>query len=78
MIELDDFYNEGFGWICRHCKPKSLAAEPREGLSRLFSEGEGESKTPALSTIGLAKWADPAHRLLTCPTCGISEPAGRS
>jgi hypothetical protein len=52
MIELDDFYNEGFGWICRHCKPKSSPAEPGEGLSRLFREGEGESKTPALSTIG--------------------------
>ena len=77
MIELNDFYNSGFGWICRHCKPKG-DAEESSGLSRLMREGEGESKSPALSTAGLAKWADPAHRVLTCPTCGITELADRS
>ena len=77
-MELNDFYNDGFGWICRHCNPKSDSAESFHGLSRLMREGEGESRSPVLSTVGLAKWADPAHRVLTCPTCGISELADRS
>ncbi|MGI8813103.1 MAG: hypothetical protein ACR2IH_11355 [Pyrinomonadaceae bacterium] len=72
MLELQDFYNRGFGWICRHCRPENnnIAVGER---SRLMSEGEAENKTPELSTEGLAKWADPAHRILTCPRCGISE-----
>jgi len=78
MIELNDFYNEGFGWICRHCKPKNDHAESSDNLSRLMREGEGESKSPVLSTHGLAKWVDPAHRVLICPACGISELADRS
>jgi hypothetical protein len=78
MIELNDFYNDGFGWICRHCKPSSTRDEPSGGVSRLMSEGEGESKTPRLSTAGLAKWLDPAHRVLSCPACGITELADRS
>ena len=36
-------------------------------------EGEAESKNPALSNLALAKWADPAHRTLVCPNCGITE-----
>jgi hypothetical protein len=78
MIELNDFYNDGFGWICRHCKPKHENAIASDGLSRLMIEGEGESKSPFLSTVGLAKWADPAHRNLTCPSCGITELADRA
>lgn len=78
MIELNDFYNEGFGWICRHCKPRQSTPATSDGVSRLMREGEGENKSPALSTIGLAKWADPAHRTLTCPACGISELADRA
>ena len=73
MIELNDFYNDGFGWICRHCKPKHDDLSKSHGPSRLMSEGEGEGKSPLLSTVGLAKWADPAHRILTCPACGITE-----
>ncbi len=41
-------------------------------------EGEAESKQPELSTSALAKWADPAHRTLICPTCGITELADKS
>ena len=71
MQELNDFYNEGFGWICRQCD-KDLEAEVNEH-SRLLLEGEAESKTPTFSNPALAKWADPEHRTLTCPRCGISE-----
>ena len=78
MIELNDFYNDGFGWICRHCKPRPSTQAASTGVSRLMREGEGESKSPEFSTTGLAKWADPAHRILTCPACGISELADRA
>ena len=73
MIELNDFYNEGFGWICRHCERDLSATEP--GHSRLMREGEAESKHPTFSSPALAKWADAAQRILVCPRCGISESA---
>ncbi len=38
-----------------------------------MTEGEAESKHPRLSNAALAKWADPARRILECPRCGISE-----
>lgn len=74
MLELNDFYNDGFGWICRHCE-RDLAppAEVFEKLSRLMREGEAESKQPMMSNVALAKWADPAHRTLICPRCGVTE-----
>ena len=75
MIELNDFYNAGFGWICRHCerdlmRTKNLAQKH----SRVFREGEAESKNPELSNLALAKWTDKTRRFLTCPRCGITEP----
>jgi len=74
MQELDDFYNEGFGWICRHCDRELQHEKPSEhGPSRLMTEGEAESKIPRMSNPALAKWADPAHRYLICPRCGIRE-----
>ena len=77
MSELNDFYNNGFGWICRQCEREiQLTGNPRTG--RLMREGEAESKQPELSTPALAKWADPAHRTLVCPTCGITELADKS
>jgi hypothetical protein len=77
MIELNDFYNEGFGWICRQCERESAkASDP--GPSRLMKEGEAESKTPELSNRSLAKWADPAQRILICPRCGLSESVEKS
>ena len=72
MIELNDFYNEGFGWICRHCE-NEMKQPPDAGHSRLLSEGEAESKQPEMSNGALAKWADPAQRTLMCPRCGITE-----
>lgn len=74
-IELEDFYNDGFGWICKHCEAEiehRKKAETKK-TSRLMSEGEAESKMPELSNSALAKWADKAQRILTCPRCGITE-----
>ena len=79
MPELNDFYNKGFGWICRHCERElesSLNTSPKH--SRLLSEGESEGRNPTYSNIALAKWADPARRTLICPTCGITELADKS
>lgn len=74
MQETNDFFNDGFGWACRHCdRDLSRNTLPSETHSRLFREGEAESKTPELSTFGLARWADAEHRTLTCQRCGIAE-----
>ncbi|MGQ0541211.1 MAG: hypothetical protein ACT4O9_05080 [Blastocatellia bacterium] len=81
MPELNDFINDGFGWVCRHChleqmsEPEAVASGSSSSkvISRLLCEGEAESKSPRLSTQGLAKWADPAQTTLTCPRCGITE-----
>lgn len=79
MQELNDFYNDGFGWICRHCERELAKAEqPENKRSRLLTEGEAESKSPRLSSLALAKWADPAQRTLVCPRCGITELADKS
>jgi rubrerythrin len=74
MIELNDFFNEGQGWVCRHCDTE-LATKPKieNRMPRFFREGEAESKQPVMSNAALAKWADPAHRTLVCPLCGITE-----
>ncbi len=78
MIELNDFYNDGFGWICRHCERELKAQKKAEKHSRLMREGEAESKNPRLSISALAKWFDPAQRTLICPRCGITELADKS
>lgn len=78
MTELNDFYNDGMGWICKHCEPELRAAEPPSGShSRAFREGEAESKTPVLSTHALAKWMDKSRQTLICPRCGITEPVDK-
>ncbi len=74
-LELKDFYNNGFGWICKHCESEFELQKKvsDKKTSRLMSEGEAESKQPKLSTSALAKWADAAQRTLFCPRCGITE-----
>ena len=72
VIEHNDFYNDGFGWVCRHCE--RLAPKSKDDdRSRLLIEGEAESRNPQLSNRALAKWADAAQRTLVCPKCGITE-----
>lgn len=71
---MENFSNDGFGWVCVPCEAELKARNARSDLSsRLMHEGEVESKTPELSNSALAKWADPAHRILMCPRCGITE-----
>lgn len=75
-IELNDFYNDGFGWICKNCE-RELKQEnlpKNKNQSRLMSEGEAESKTPVFSNQAMAKWLDASQRVLICPRCGITEP----
>ncbi len=81
MIEIDNFYNDGFGWVCKACE-RELAetASPLDTdgtnatkLNRIMREGEAESKQPRLSNQALAKWADKAKQTLMCPRCGIVE-----
>jgi hypothetical protein len=77
-IELNDFYNDGFGWICRHCEQDlKNQTSPENKVSRLMSEGEAELKQPRFSNVAMAKWADKAQRTLVCPRCGITELADK-
>jgi len=79
MIELNDFHNAGFGWICRHCEREFRPNSPTpHQLSRVFREGEAEGKDPALSNYALAKWTDKTRRFLTCPRCGVTEACDNS
>jgi hypothetical protein len=74
LQETNDFFNNGFGWVCRHCdRELSRNSSDSRTHSRLLAEGEAESKTPQLSTLALAKWSDPERRTLTCPRCSITE-----
>ena len=73
MPELNNFYNEGFGWICRHCERERREEKIDTPHSRFMTEGEAESKRPQMANRSLAKWADPAHRTLVCPNCGVTE-----
>jgi hypothetical protein len=73
MPQLNDFRNDGFGWICRHCERELEPTSPPKDRSRLMTEGEAESKNPELSNRALAKWEDAAQTRLVCPRCGISE-----
>ena len=75
MIEIENFYNDGFGWICKHCDRELADAviEPDTKLNRIMREGEAESKQPRLSSLALARWVDKARNMLMCPRCGIVE-----
>ncbi|HVQ56181.1 MAG TPA: hypothetical protein VMS29_05460 [Pyrinomonadaceae bacterium] len=73
MPQLNDFRNDGFGWICRHCEHELGSGAPQKAHSRLMTEGEAESKNPELSNRALAKWADVAQTRLVCPRCSITE-----
>jgi hypothetical protein len=77
-VELSDFYNSGFGWICKHCERELTNPAIDSKPSRLIREGEAESKTVEFSNVGLAKWTDKAQETLICPRCGITELANRS
>lgn len=77
-IELRDFFNDGFGWVCRHCEREQSANRDPDSPSRLLREGEAEGKNPQLSNRALARWEDAAQRTLVCPRCGITEAVEKS
>ncbi|MEP7075239.1 MAG: hypothetical protein ABI878_05455 [Acidobacteriota bacterium] len=77
MQELDNFYNAGFGWICRSCE-RELADDSTAAVSRLMSEGEAESKQPRMSNAALARWLDKIRTTLICPKCGVTEAVDKS
>lgn len=73
-IEYNDFYNDGFGFICKHCERELKEKETDSHQhARFMREGEAESKQPRLYNTALAKWLDKAQTTLICPYCGISE-----
>lgn len=74
---MNNFYNTGFGWICRACEAGLESPDESEKYSRLMHEGEAESKSPRLSNAALAKWADAARTTLRCPRCGATEPVDK-
>ncbi|HEX6279218.1 MAG TPA: hypothetical protein VFZ49_04305 [Pyrinomonadaceae bacterium] len=78
MHELDDFYNAGFGWVCRHCERELAGTEGRSEHARFFVEGEAESKSPRMSNPALARWQDAAQTVLTCPRCSITEAVSKA
>ena len=79
MIELNDFYNDGTGWICRICESNLKREEHSVHThSRIFREGEAESKTPKFANRALAKWMDKTQMVLICPRCKITEAVDKS
>lgn len=79
MNEIDEFYNQGFGWICKRCERElnsEAASKEQENLPRVWREGEAENKQPKLSAP-VARWLDAARTQLICPRCGISEVANK-
>jgi hypothetical protein len=77
-LELNYFYNDGFGWVCRQCESDLAPPVHTDEPSRLLREGEAESKSPHLSNLSLAKWQDASQRTLVCPRCGVSESLEKS
>ena len=74
MVELDDFYNDGFGWICKRCERELRVRELNQetNLPRVWREGEAETKQPKLAAP-VAKWLDDAQQQLVCPRCKTTE-----
>lgn len=73
MTELNSFYNDGTGWVCRQCEHELVQVKSADHRSRVFREGEAESKVPVLASPARARWTDKTRRFLTCPRCGITE-----
>jgi hypothetical protein len=73
-METDNFFNAGYGWICRRCNPDDeTRAHLTTGRARFFEEGEAEDKEVVFSTPALARWRDSSRQVLVCPQCGIEE-----
>lgn len=78
-MEIEHFINPGYGWMCKRCMTEDEAREASGGeRARFFTEGEAETKDPALSTPGLARWRDATRQALYCPRCGVEEMVGKA
>ena len=77
-LELNNFYNRGFGWICKNCEcvRADQPVKTPVNRSRILTEGESEDKSPHLTTSSLAKWADDSRNRLVCPVCKRAESVG--
>ena len=74
MTEIENFYNDGTGWVCKRCEQtQAVSAEVESAHSRFFREGEAESKFPTLSAPCRARWLDRLRETLICPICGVTE-----
>jgi hypothetical protein len=73
MRGLVNFYNKGFGWICRKCERELSSNAGESKHSRLMTEGEAESRDPRLSNSAIARWTDTNRTALFCPRCEITE-----
>ena len=74
MIELQNFKNDGFGWICVRCNRELNSGQAEPGnIPRAFREGEAESKSPTFANPAMARWTDKTRRFLSCPRCGVTE-----
>jgi len=71
--ETEHFINDGYGWMCKRCRPAEMSAAASGGRARFFTEGEAEEREIDLSAAALARWRDPSHQSLFCPRCGIEE-----
>ena len=74
MTDLQNFRNDGFGWVCIRCDRDMNSADDDAGqIARVFREGEAESKTHTLTNSAIARWTDKTRRFLYCPRCGVTE-----
>jgi hypothetical protein len=78
VVELKNFYNDGFGWICKNCEHQSRAETVEHKSSRLMREGEAESKKILLSNVALAKWLNEKRQTLFCPHCQTTESVNKT
>lgn len=79
MEKIDNFYNDGTGWVCIQCeRERALETELASSHSRFYREGEAESKFPQLASRARAKWFDRLRETLVCPSCGVTERVSRS
>ena len=74
----EHFTNDGYGWICRHCRDADALAPAGSERARFFHEGESEEREGVpLSSRALARWRDAAtRRVLFCTLCGLEEEVG--
>jgi hypothetical protein len=73
-MEIEHFINPGYGWMCKRCMAEDESGGAAAGArARFLTEGEAETKEPALSSLALARWRDSSRQILYCPRCAVEE-----